>query len=146
MSLPPGSRLGLYDVIALIGAGGMGEVYRARDARLERDVAIKVLPDLVSSDPERVARFEREARALATLIHPNIATIHGLEEVAAARPGQGPIKALIMELVEGETLADRLDQGPLPLDRRSRSPDRSPMPSKPPTRRASSIAISSRPT
>jgi serine/threonine-protein kinase len=116
MSLPPGSRIGAYDVIALIGKGGMGEVYRARDTRLARDIAIKVLPDLVSTDRERGERFEREARALATLSHPNIAVIHGLEEVPAAVPDQAPVTALIMELVEGETLEDRLMHGPLPLD------------------------------
>jgi len=116
MSLSPGSRLGPYDVIALIGAGGMGEVYRARDARLARDVAIKVLPDAVGPDPERAARFQREARALAALSHPNIAAIHGVEEVGAAGPGQAPVLALVLELIEGETLADRLLRGPLPAD------------------------------
>src|SRR5512145_3402661 len=116
MSLPPGSRIGAYDVIALIGAVGMGEVYRARDTRLAREIAIKVLPALLSTDRERGERFEREARALATLSHPNIAVIHGLEEVPAAVPDQAPVKALIMELVEGETLEDRLRHGPLALD------------------------------
>ena len=109
MSLTPGTRLGPYEVTALIGAGGMGEVYRARDTRLERDVAVKVLPDVWGADPERVSRFAREARTLAALNHPHIAHIHGLEETAG-------LTALVMELVEGPTLADRLAGGPLPLD------------------------------
>src|SRR5512134_629713 len=113
MSLSPGTRIGVYHIVGLIGAGGMGEVYRARDARLSRDVAIKVLPDLASDDPDRAARFEREARALATLSHPNIATIHGLEEVPHAEPGRSPMKALVMELVDGESLAERLAAGPV---------------------------------
>jgi Tol biopolymer transport system component len=116
MPLSPGSRLGVYDVIARIGAGGMGEVYRARDTMLARDVAIKVLPDFALSDHERVARFEREARTLATLSHPNIGVIHGFEEIAAAGPDQAPVRALILELIEGDTLADRLLHGPLPFD------------------------------
>ncbi len=105
MSLAPGTRLGSYDIIALLGAGGMGEVYRARDTRLKRDVAIKVLPDAFANDPERLARFQREAELLATLNHPNIAQIHGLED-----------RALILELVEGLTLADRIAQGSMPFD------------------------------
>ena len=80
MPLSPGSRLGVYEVAAKIGEGGMGEVYRARDTKLNRDVALKVLPDLFASDPDRLARFQREAEVLASLNHPNIATIHGLEE------------------------------------------------------------------
>jgi serine/threonine protein kinase len=100
MPLSPGDRLGPYEILAPIGAGGMGEVYRARDTKLERDVAIKVLPPALAQDPERLARFEREAKVLASLNHPNIAAIYGVEE-----------RALIMELVEGETLA-----GPLPLE------------------------------
>jgi Tol biopolymer transport system component len=116
MPLQPGSHLGVYDVVDFIGAGGMGEVYRARDTRLDRDVAVKVLPDLVSSGRDRIARFEREARALATLSHPNIAVIHGVEDTPPTGPSSGPGKALIMELVEGETLADRLALGALPLD------------------------------
>src|SRR5215467_6066791 len=99
MAFAPGTRLGSYEILAPIGAGGMGEVYRARDTKLDRDVAIKVLPEAVAQNPERLARFEREAKVLAALNHPNIATIYGVE-------GQ----ALILELVEGETLA-----GPLPL-------------------------------
>ena len=92
-----------------IGAGGMGEVHRATDTNLGRQVAIKVLPDAIAQDPERVARFEREARTLATLNHPNIAIVHGFEK------GDG-VRALVMELVEGPTLADRIVQGPLPDD------------------------------
>jgi eukaryotic-like serine/threonine-protein kinase len=100
MALTAGTRLGPYEIIAPIGAGGMGEVYRARDTKLGRDVAIKVLPALLAQDPERLARFEREAKVLASLNHPNIAQIYGIED-----------RALIMELVEGQTL-----RGPLPLE------------------------------
>ena len=108
MALTPGTRLGPYEILAPLGAGGMGEVYRARDARLSRDVAIKALPTAFAQDPERLARFEREAKLLASLSHPNIAGILGLEEVGGAR-------YLVLELVDGETLADRLTRGPLPL-------------------------------
>ena len=108
MPITPGTRLGPYEIVAPLGAGGMGEVYRARDPRLGRDVAIKALPPEFSRDPDRLARFEREARLLASLSHPNIAGIHGLEEVDGAR-------YLVLEFVEGETLADRLVRGPLPL-------------------------------
>jgi serine/threonine protein kinase/Tol biopolymer transport system component len=101
MTLPPGSTVGCYEIVALLGAGGMGEVYRARDTRLKREVAIKVLPAAVARDAHRLARFRREAEALAALNHPNIAAIYGLEE----RDG---VIALILELVEGPTLADRL--------------------------------------
>jgi serine/threonine protein kinase/Tol biopolymer transport system component len=104
MPLTIGTRIGPYEIVAPIGAGGMGEVYRARDSRLGRDVAIKVLPDLVANDPERVARFHREAQLLAALNHPNIAHIHGYEEL-------GTIQALVMELVEGPTLAEMLASG-----------------------------------
>ena len=103
-----GRRLGVYDVREQIGAGGMGEVYRARDTRLRRDVAIKILPAAVNADGDRLARFEREARLLAALNHPNIATIHGIEE-------SNGIRAIVMELVEGETLAARIARGPIPL-------------------------------
>jgi eukaryotic-like serine/threonine-protein kinase len=99
MTLSPGARLGQYEVRELIGAGGMGEVYRAHDSKLDRDVAIKVLPEIFARDPERLARFKREARLLASLNHPNIATIHGLEEANGAH-------FLVMELVPGETLGD----------------------------------------
>ena len=109
MALTVGSRLGHYDVTALIGQGGMGEVYRARDTKLGRDVALKVLPDLFADDPERLARFQREARVLASLNHPNIASIYGLEESEGVR-------ALVLELVEGPTLAERIAQGAIPVD------------------------------
>jgi Tol biopolymer transport system component len=109
MAIPSGTRVGAYEVIAPLGLGGMGEVYRARDHRLQRDVALKVLPAAVGQDPDRLARFAREARMLAALNHPNIAVIYDLEE-------DGDRRALVMELVEGTTLADRLAQGPLPTD------------------------------
>ena len=109
MALEPGSKLGVYEVTAKIGAGGMGEVYRAHDTTLDRDVAIKVLPDAFATDPERLARFEREAKVLASLNHPNIAAIYGLEKSEDTR-------ALILELVEGPTLQDRIAKGPIPLD------------------------------
>ena len=112
MALKPGARLGSYEVVSPLGRGGMGEVYRARDTRLHRDVALKVLPDALAGDPTRLARFRREAQVLAALNHPNIATIYGLEEPAA---GQGA-PTLVMELVEGPTLADRIVRGPLPID------------------------------
>ena len=101
MSLSPGIRLGVYEVSGLIGAGGMGEVYRARDTKLRRDVALKILPKEFTEDSDRVARFQREAQILASLNHPNIAAIYGLEE-------SGGISALVLELVEGPTLADRI--------------------------------------
>src|SRR5580765_3262865 len=107
MTLIPGSRLGAFEIIALVGAGGMGEVYRARDTRLGRDVALKVLPDLFAQDADRLSRFQREAQLLACLNHPNIAAIHGLEDA-------GGVRALVLELVHGETLADRLQRGPMP--------------------------------
>jgi Tol biopolymer transport system component len=109
MAIPSGTRVGAYEVTAPIGRGGMGEVYRARDHRLQRDVALKVLPAAVSQDPDRLARFAREARLLAALNHPNIAVIYDIEE-------DGERRALVMELVEGVTLADRLAQGPLQTD------------------------------
>src|SRR6476646_1848600 len=100
MQLRPGQSVGPYEIVSAIGAGGMGEVYRARDTKLDREVAIKVLPAAFAQDPERLARFEREAKVLAALNHPNIAQIYGLEQ-----------RALVMELVEGETL-----KGPLPVE------------------------------
>ena len=109
MPLTPGTRLGPFEIVAPLGAGGMGEVYRARDPRLGRDVAIKALPAEFARDPARLARFEREAKLLASLSHPNIAGIHGLEEVDGAR-------YLVLELVEGETLAARLSRGALAVD------------------------------
>jgi len=105
----PGTRLGYYEITGKLGQGGMGEVYRARDTRLDRDVAIKVLPELFSADRERTARFEREAKILASLNHPNIAGIYGIEEADTKR-------YLILELIEGQSLAERVASGPLPLD------------------------------
>jgi len=117
MSLSAGARIGPYEVTALLGAGGMGEVYRARDTRLNRDVALKVLPELFAADPDRLARFRREAQLLASLNHPNIAAIYGFEEQAPVVSGfSRTVHALILELVEGPTLADRIAQGPIPLD------------------------------
>ena len=104
-----GQRIGPYQVSARIGTGGMGEVYRARDPRLNRLVAIKVLRPDVANDPDRLARFAREAQLLASLNHPHIAQIHGLEDA-------GGVHALVMELVEGPTLADRIAQGAIPVD------------------------------
>ena len=114
MAIESGSRLGAYEVVSRIGAGGMGEVYSARDTRLKREVALKVLPDAVAADPDRLARFQREAEVLASLNHPHIAAIYGVEESvdAAGRP----VRGLVMELVQGQTLADRLADGPLPVD------------------------------
>ena len=109
MPLTPGTTLGPHAVTAKIGAGGMGEVYRARDTRLDRDVALKVLPAAFTSDPDRLARFVREAKVLTSLNHPNIGHIYGLEEAEGT-------KALVLELVEGPTLADRIAQGPIPVD------------------------------
>ena len=106
--LEPGTTLGTYRVEALIGAGGMGEVYRARDTKLNRDVALKVLPESLMRDPDRLARFTREARVLASLNHPNIAAIHGFED-------RGDVHALVLELVEGPTLFDRIARGPIAL-------------------------------
>jgi len=106
--LQPGGTLGPYRIDALLGAGGMGEVYRARDTKLNRDVALKVLPESFTADPDRVARFTREAHVLASLSHPNIAAIHGFED-------SGDVHALVLELVEGATLADRLASGPIAL-------------------------------
>jgi serine/threonine-protein kinase len=117
MSVSPGSRIGVYEVISIVGRGGMGEVYRARDTRLARDVALKLLPDAgQASDVEWRARFEREARALASLNHPNIAAIYGLEENGLGQTGSASATAIVMELVHGETLADRLTRGAVPLD------------------------------
>ncbi len=109
MTLANGSRLGSYEILAPLGAGGMGEVYRARDTKLGRAVAVKVLPEAFAFDPERVTRFEREARLLASLNHPHIAALYGMEE-------SGGQHFLVMELVEGETLADRLRRGPIPVE------------------------------
>src|SRR5215208_5936881 len=111
MALAPGTRLGPYVVDAPLGAGGMGEVYRARDTKLHRDVAVKVLPDRLASDPERLARFEREAQVLAAFNHSNIAQIYGTVDSP-----EGTVRsAIVMELVDGPTLADRIAQGAVPL-------------------------------
>src|SRR6516164_6882876 len=107
MSLAPGTHLGPYEITTPLGAGGMGEVYRARDTRLDRSVAIKILPQEVSSDPVRKQRFEREAKTISSLNHPNICTLHDIGS-------QDGIEYLVMECVEGETLAKRLEKGPLP--------------------------------
>ena len=109
MALAPGTSIGHYDVTALIGEGGMGQVWQATDTQLGREVALKILPDAFSADPDRLARFRREAQILASLNHPNIAAIYGIEEAEGTR-------ALVLELVEGPTLADRISKGPIPLD------------------------------
>ena len=109
MSLERGTRLGPYEIESVLGAGGMGEVYRAHDTRLKRDVAIKVLPAAFAQDPDRIARLQREAEVLATLNHPNIAAVYGFEESADAT-------GIVLELVEGPTLADRIAHGALPID------------------------------
>src|SRR3984957_3763041 len=110
MALAKGTKLGSYEVVAQIGAGGMGEVYQAHDTKLGRDVAIKVLPEAFAHDPERLSRFQREAKMLAALNHPNIATIHGLEQ-------SGGTSYLVMELVSGDTLQQRVKRdGAIPID------------------------------
>ena len=109
MTLASGSRLGPYDIIDKLGEGGMGEVFRATDTRLKRQVAIKVLPAAVTGDAERLARFQREAEVLGSLNHPHIAAIHGIEE-------QDGTRALIMELVEGEDLSTIIARGPMPIE------------------------------
>src|ERR1700735_2116577 len=109
MPLNSSTRLGHYEIVALLGVGGMGEVYCARDTKLGRDVALKVLPEAVAGGPERMLRFRHEATVLASLTHANIAVIHGLED-------SGATHALVMELVNGPTLADRIRQGPIPVD------------------------------
>jgi eukaryotic-like serine/threonine-protein kinase len=116
MRLDSGTRVGPYEIVTPLGAGGMGEVYRARDARLGRDVALKVLPLSFSADRDRLARFRREAQLLAALSHANIAHVYGLEETSPIETLSDDTRALVLELVEGPTLAERLSQGPLPLD------------------------------
>ena len=128
MPLSAGDKLGPYEILSPIGAGGMGEVYRARDTKLKRDVALKVLPDAFAKEPGRMLRFQREAEVLASLNHPNIAHIYGVEE-----------RALVMELVEGSTLAERIKVGALPLDEALAIAVRLAMRSKPRTQRASYI-------
>jgi len=109
MALTVGTQLGSHEITALLGKGGMGEVYRARDLKLKREVAIKILPDEFSRDPARVSRFQREAEVLASLNHPNIAAIYDLQEVNDTR-------FLVLELVEGETLAERIQRGQIPVE------------------------------
>jgi eukaryotic-like serine/threonine-protein kinase len=116
MPLLAGTRLGPYEIRSALGAGGMGEVYRAQDTKLDRAVAIKILPEAFAADTERIARFQREAKTLASLNHPNIAHIHGLEESSpSAGSGQTAVRALVMELVEGEDLAQRIARGAIPV-------------------------------
>src|SRR5262249_39774602 len=109
MSVDVGTRLGSLEIISLLGKGGMGEVYRARDAKLKRDVAVKILPDEFSRDADRVRRFQREAEVLASLNHPNIGAIYDLQDANGAR-------FLVLELVEGETLAERIQRGAIPVE------------------------------
>jgi serine/threonine protein kinase len=109
VALTIGTQLGSHEIAGLLGKGGMGEVYRARDSKLKREVAIKILPDEFSRDADRVARFQREAEVLASVNHPNIAAIYDLEEANNAT-------FLVLELVEGETLADRLRRGSIPIE------------------------------
>src|SRR5688572_3488522 len=108
MPLASGARRGPYEITAKLGAGGMGEVYRARDTTLDRDVALKVLPEAFARDPERLARFEREAKTLAALNHPHVAHIHGVDD-------SDGVRALVLEFVDGPTLADRIGEGPIPI-------------------------------
>src|ERR1700674_2730042 len=109
MALTIGTQLGSHEIIGLLGKGGMGEVYRGRDTKLKRDVAIKILPDEFSRDPDRIARFQREAEVLASLNHSSIAAIYDVQEAQGSR-------FLVLELVEGETLAERIRRGPIPID------------------------------
>src|SRR6516164_10007754 len=109
MALTVGTKLGSHKITGLLGKGGMGEVYRARDTKLDRDVAIKVLPEAFARDATRMARFGREAKVLAALDHPNIAAIYGLED-------SGDTRALVMQLAEGPTLAERIARGPIPIE------------------------------
>src|SRR5215467_3613624 len=109
MALTPGSRVGVYEVTAQLGAGAMGVVFRARDTKLLREVALKVLPEHFADDPDRLSRLQREAQLLASLNHPNIAHVYGLEQT-------GNTACIVMELVPGEALDDRLARGPIPLD------------------------------
>ncbi len=109
MPLKPGTQLGPYEILRPLGSGGMGDVYRARDTRLHRDVALKVLPDRFALDPDRMARFTREAQLLASLNHQNIASIYGVEEARGS-------SALVLELIDGETLAERIEKGPIRIE------------------------------
>ena len=137
--MTPGTRLGPYEILSLLGAGGMGEVYRARDSKLERDVALKVLLPSFTADADRLARFEREARLVASLNHPHIGAIYGFEDA-------GGVPALVLELVEGDTLDDRVRRGPFLWRMRWSSRNRLLTRSMPPTGPGSSIAISNPPT
>ena len=131
MTLTAGTNLGSYEVTRAIGAGGMGEVYQAHDTKLGRDVAIKVLPEAFAHDPERLSRFQREAKMLASLNHPNIATIYGLEQ-------SNGTSYLVMELVSGETLAERVKrEGAVPIEEALTIASRLPKRWKPLTRKAS---------
>jgi serine/threonine protein kinase len=136
VALAVGSRLGPYEIVDRLGAGGMGEVYRARDTRLGREVAIKILPAVHAADPESIRRFEKEARAVASLSHPNVVPLFDVGE-------QEGVRYAVAELVTGETLRARLAGGPLATRKRWRSPLRLPKASRPRTRRGSSIATSS---
>ena len=109
MALETGTRVGIYEVTGKLGEGGMGEVYRAHDTTLDRDVALKVLSEAFTADADRLSRFQREAKVLASLNHPNIGAIHGLESA-------GETQALVLELIEGPTLADRIAEGAIPVD------------------------------
>ena len=133
MSLTAGTKLGQYEIRATLGAGGMGEVYRAHDTRLDREVAIKVLPESLTSDPDRLRRFEQEARAAAALNHPNILAVYQM----ATHEG---VSYMVSELLDGETLRERLRRGPIPCARRLITPCRSRTAWRQRTTRASSIA------
>jgi serine/threonine protein kinase len=109
VALAPGTRLGAYEILTLLGSGGMGEVYRAKDTKLGRDVALKILPDTFTHDRERLARFRREAQVLASLNHPHIGAIYGLDEASSQQ-------FLVLELVDGESLDRRIARGPIPVD------------------------------
>ena len=113
MSLQAGSRLGAYEILSHLGAGGMGEVYKARDTRLDREVAIKILSPALARDPDGVARFEREAMSVAKLSHPNILAVHEFGRDPSTGSGQAALVFVVMELVDGETLRARLAAGPL---------------------------------
>src|SRR5205085_11313577 len=115
LALTPGTRLGPYEIVSALGAGGMGEVYRAQDTQLKRQVAIKILPPLLAADPERIARFRREAQVLASLNHQNIGAIYGFEDAPSPQTPGHPVHALVLELVAGETLSSRLRRGPMPI-------------------------------
>jgi serine/threonine protein kinase len=133
MSVTIGTRLGVHEITALLGEGGMGQVYRARDTKLKRDVAIKILPEEFSNDPDLLARLQREAEVLASLNHPNIAAIYDIQEAAGSL-------FLVLELVEGETLADRVRRGPAAIEDVLTWPCKSAKPWKRRTARESSIA------